>query len=347
MTKFLGSGLAALLMWLAGGSMAVAQNSGAPLVSENMTRLLSWFGGEWNNNEQVWQQKLDASDPKVLEKQPLNEHLHHIFAPVMAPQVGDHVFYVQQSRGDDLTKVFRQRLYRFTEDPVAEVIRLDIFGLPDELRYVNAHLTPQLLSELTLTDLKPMSGCEVNWRFDSQQQMFHASMPQDRCNFVSARSGKRIFVNDTLSLSEREIRINDQARDEAGQRVYGHPNNIPSRNRKVRYFDGWVWFKLAGPSAAADDKKTSFTAKYLLHSEGQRISVNHEDGSPSPYMLELAVLTYQNTRKPVLKFALLDRLTLKTLTYVWTNVDATAIGMNLNWFQAGLTQKPLRTSFGF
>jgi hypothetical protein len=314
---------------------------------QDLSRFLSWFGGEWNNNEQVWQQKIDAEDPKITAKVAATEHLHHIFTPVVAPKIGENLFYVQQSRGGELNKVFRQRVYRFSSDPAQGAIRLDIFTLNDEKRFVDAHRKPTLLAELTPPDLKPMPGCEVYWRFDAKEQAFNASMPADRCNFVSTRSGKRIFVNDTLRLTEQELLINDQAHDESGQRVFGNADNIPSRNRKVRYFEGWVWFKLAGPGAAEDDKKTNFTAKYLLHSEGQRMTVLYEDGTPSPYMLELAILTYQNTRKPVLKFTLLDRETHKSKTYVWANAQATTIGMNLGWFQAGVAQKSERPHFGF
>jgi hypothetical protein len=64
-------------------------------------------------------------------------------------------------------------------------------------------------------------------------------------------------------------------------------------------------------------------------------------------LIELATLTYQNTRKSVLKFTLLHRDTLKTLTYVWANADASTIGMNLGWFQAGVAQKADRIDFGF
>jgi len=316
-------------------------------VDQDLNRLLAWFGGEWNNNEQVWQQKIDAEDPKITTKVAPTDHLHHIFAPIVAPKFGENLFYVQQSRGDDLSKVFRQRIYRFTSDPTEGAIRLDIFTLSDEKRFVDAHRKPALFTELTPADLNPMPGCEVYWRFDAKEQAFSASMPADRCNFVSTRSGKRIFVNDTLRMTERELWINDQAKDDTGQRVFGNKDNTPSRNRKVRYFEGWLWFKLAGPGASADDKKTSFTAKYQLHSEGQRMTVLYEDGTPSPYMLELAILTYQNTRKPVLKMTLLDGQTRKTLTYVWANAQATTIGMNLGWFQAGAAQKLERAEFGF
>ena len=97
-----------------------------------------------------------------------------------------------------------------------------------------------------------------------------------------------------------------------------------------------------GPGAGADDRDTSFTAKYALHSEGQKVVLLRKDGSESPWQLELALLTYQNTRRPILKFALLDRASGKSIAYAWANTEANTVGMNLGWFQAGVTQRTER-----
>ena len=75
--------------------------------------------------------------------------------------------------------------------------------------------------------------------------------------------------------------------------------------------------------------------------------MRHEDGSATPYLLELSQLTYQNTRQPILKLALIDQASGKSVSYTWANTDATMIGMNLGWFQAGLTLKAERPQFGF
>ena len=335
------------LAWLcavAATAPAFAQPAG-PTQAENLARLTRWFAGEWNNNEQVWQQKIAAADAKVLVKEDPSEHVHHIFAPVPAPLVGAQVFYVQQAAADKLAKPYRQRLYRFTADEAEAAVKLEIFRFKDEGKYLDAQRRPESFSGLGLEQLQPTPGCEVWWRFDAARQAFAGTMKPGACSFVSPRSGQRVFISDTLELTEHNISINDQARDEAGNYVFGSKSNTPNKARKVRYFDGWVWFKLAGPQASADDKKTRFMSKIRLHSEGDRVPITLEDGSPSPYVLELAQLTYQNTRQPILKFALLDASTGKSLTYIWANTDATRIGMNLNWFQSGLSQRPENTHF--
>jgi hypothetical protein len=175
-------------------------------------------------------------------------------------------------------------------------------------------------------------------------------MKRDACSFVSSagpHAGKRLIINDTLKLTENTIFVNDQARDEAGNPVFGAKDNSASRNRKLRYFQGWVWIKHAGPTAAPEDRKASFSRGVFLHTEGRRVPVMYEDGSESPYLLELALLTYQNTKLPILKFTLIDKATNKSVVYTWANTDASLVGMNLGWFQAGFTQKTERVNFGF
>ena len=338
--------LAALLLAAALGLPAAAQSGGA----EDLARLEAWFGGEWNNNEQVWQEKLDLADLKVAAKPELHEHVHHLFAPVKVPQLGAHVFYVQQARvlaGGVLDKPYRQRLYRFSSDVAEGAVKLEIFRFKDEAAALNAQLKPEFFKQLTLEALVPTPGCEVWWRYQTADQAFTGTMKTDACRYVSPRTGQRVTLNNTLKLDAEQIWINDKARDDAGQRVFGNRDGIPSRNRKVRYFEGWVWIKHAGPQATADDKKTSFTRKMQLHSEGARAPVMFEDGTASPYDLELALLSYQNTRRPILKFALLDRATGKSVTYIWANTDATLVGMNLGWFQSGMTQKAERVNLGY
>ena len=99
----------------------------------------------------------------------------------------------------------------------------------------------------------------------------------------------------------------------------------------------------------AQKTDTTFSSRrdLRLHTEGQTIPILFDDGSESPYLLQLAQLTYQNTKTPILKLALIDKATNKSMTYIWANTDATRIGMNLGWFQAGLTQKKDAVNFGF
>ena len=317
-----GSALACVLalgLWAA--APAVAQTA----ATDDVQRLAAWLAGEWNNNEQVWQARLDAEEAKS-KPGPAIEHRHTVVAPVDERRLGSPVFFVQPSRGDELSQTAAPRLFRLSAGTAPGSVTMEVRALPDELRWTQSPRQPAQLASLVA--LAPDASaktpsCEITWRFDSVEQAFQGQVNAQRCSDASLAGAQPLRIG----ASEWQMGA--------------------LRSRKARYFEGWVWIKHAGPQAAAEDKRASFTKRVLLHTEGQRVPVLYEDGSASPYLLELAQLTYQNTRKPILKLALIDRATGKSVTYIWANTEATMIGMNLSWFQAGMTQKSERAGFGF
>lgn len=330
-------------------SSPAAQAKSPDKVTEGsrLPQFLNWFGGEWNNHEQVWLQKGDTAN--LVDAKPVDPiaHTHHIFAPVEAPKIGEHMFYIQQNMDADPAKIYRQRLYRISVDDVENAIKLEIFSYLDEKAFVNAHLKPEMFKDLELTGLKANPGCDVYWRYQEAEKEFIGTMKPGACNFFSQRSQKKIIISDTLKLSESEIWINDQARDEQGGYVFGSKTNTPVKNRKVRYYTGWAVLNRAGKDAKPEDKKYSNRRDLITHNEGAYLPVLWDDGTPSPYAVQLAQLTYQNTKTAILKLALVDAVTKKSVMYIWGNTDATRLGMNLTWFQVGLTQKPNRVQYGF
>ena len=105
--------------------------------------------------------------------------------------------------------------------------------------------------------------------------------------------------------------------------------------------------KKAGQDAAADDNEWHFRSDIVIHNEGQIVPLTKEDGSPTGYSIQLARLTYQNGRLPILKLGLIDDATGRTLNYTWTNIGASRAGFNQRWIQAGLTLKEGNTSIGY
>ena len=107
--------------------------------------------------------------------------------------------------------------------------------------------------------------------------------------------------------------------------------------RRVLHYTGWVALQRShlDPSAATDDY--IFVREARWHDEGFLLPVL--DGHrPTGYAIELARLTYQNTRTAVLKLGVVDTATGATLAYSWAEPGAGRIGINLRWIQAGLTR---------
>jgi hypothetical protein len=283
-------------------------------------QLAALMAGEWNNHEQVWQQKIDIADPKVTAKPALSEHLHQTVWPIKGSALGAQVLFVQPAAGGDTAALRAPYLLRVVPDTEGAV-RIETLRISDAAKWQNAHRRSEgatAAAALTAADLKADPACE--WRL----------LPAaDKSGWTGApRSGP---CGDARSMSLGTERWSQGA----------------INARKVRYYTGWLWFRNAGPGSSADDKDTSFTARFLVHNEGQKVPVLRKDGSETPWAVELAVLTYQNTRRPILKLALVDRATGKSVSYTWTDTDGRTIGINLGWFQTGLTMKAENVAFGF
>jgi hypothetical protein len=105
--------------------------------------------------------------------------------------------------------------------------------------------------------------------------------------------------------------------------------------RRVRWFEGWAAINGGGPQAKAGNQDWHFDRNLRLSSEGGRAVIHWRDGTPSGYTLELERSNYPERKLTVLQLNLIDDASGKTLTYAWTDPQATSIGMNLGWLQLG------------
>jgi hypothetical protein len=292
-------------------------------LESDMKLMLQWFAGEFDNFQQVWLEK----EQKV--EQP-HEHIHSIFAPIKLPFLGENVFYVKQYMDGNPQKIYRQRLYNFKTNPVEKAIQLDIYSFLVDSLYDDAHLKPEKLKNLSLAQLSTISGCAVYWR--KQNDKFMGYMKEKACNFVSKRSGKKIYITDSLQLSQTEIWIRDEAYDEDGKYVFGHRGKIHHKLKKCRMFKGWA--VIQKESGKADDYYVM--RDIILHDQGQKTQIIDKDGTKTNYWVELAQVVYQGGL-PVLKLAIYEEGKEKALAYTWTNIEAKRIGINMRSHQAGFT----------
>ena len=115
------------------------------------------------------------------------------------------------------------------------------------------------------------------------------------------------------------------------------PDGEAERARRVRHYRGWVALKRSHLDAEAADDDYVFVREVDWHDEGFLLPVL-DDGRPTGYAVELARLTYQNTRTSILKLGVIELATGDTLSYAWAEPGADRIGINLRWIQAGLTR---------
>jgi len=84
--------------------------------------MMDYFPGRYDNDLQVY---FDG-ELKTPEAE-RNGRIHSIFAPVSLPAFGPNIIYVEQYSDNDPSKIYRQRLYRFSADHKENAIRLEVF----------------------------------------------------------------------------------------------------------------------------------------------------------------------------------------------------------------------------
>jgi len=301
-----------------------------------------WFAAEFDNHEQHWQDNIDKEKNPDLQ---VHEHIHHVFAPLATPALEGETYFVKQYMDGDSNNVYRQRLYQFVRNEEKGAVQLNIYRFNDDKKYADSHLTPEKFQALTKDEIVTFPGCEVYWIWNGEY--FDGSMEYNACAIKSKRSGKMIYFNDTLRLTENEIWIADTAHDEDGKKIFGNKQGIPHKNRKVTYFTGWGGNRLGGKDAPKD-AKWGFAKGIMIHNEGQIVPlVDSKTGEKTGYSIQLAKLTYQNTTDPILKLGIIDNETGKTITYIWSDRENTKTGINLRWLQTGLKKKADNPHFGF
>jgi hypothetical protein len=105
-----------------------------------------------------------------------------------------------------------------------------------------------------------------------------------------------------------------------------------------REFAGWAAINGGGPQARATNNDWHMQDDLRLSIGGARVPLHWRDGVAAGYSLELVRASYPDRKLVVLQLNVIEDAGGKTLTYVWTDDKADAIGLNLGWLQVGLQQ---------
>ena len=151
----------------------------------------------------------------------------------------------------------------------------------------------------------------------------------------------------SLLLPSERLHIQDVARREDGTLVFGHPDGDPHMLRKLSWYSGWSVVRRGGPDHDRDAPEWQVHKGLHLHNEGDRIPLVDASGEAIPYAVELARLTRSGSNTHLLKLALIDTETDKSVAYAWTDPTAARIGINLGWAQIGLTREARTPHIGF
>ncbi len=309
--------------------LSIVSISAKNKLEDDMKLFNSWFEGRFDNFAQHYNDK----ENKVEHS---HEQIHSIFKKIDLPKIGKHTFFVQQYLDGDEAKVYRQRLYNFTVDKTEKALKLTIYNFDDEKKYRDSHLDSGKLNGLTIANLTTPIGCEVYWTLNKTRDKFTGYMKKDACKVVSKRSGKTIIITDDLFLTKDEIWINDQAKDEQGNYVFGNKAGVHAKLKRVRWFEGWTAILKNGetPMTNKDFSGDEYDGKVklLIHDQGGTVKLNDK------YSVQLAQLQHKSGLW-VMTLSVIEISSGRKVAYTWTNPEAEKLGINLRWLQSSFTLK--------
>lgn len=283
-----------------------ACQSSPPRTSDAPTAVVattSWFDGEYDNNEQVWQAG-SASMP----------HVRFELTPMAAAN-----WYAWRTQWKSDTHLAVTWLLRMDQSADGSVVLT-----PHRPLVAN----PGVGKGFDSRQWMALDACKLQGNIVGAKLV--AKADASACATVAPGVGVEAAL---LPLSiEREgewLRVRlyaDQARG----------TDARADARRVRWFSGWGAINGAGASATADSTDWHMNRSLRLGSEGGRVPLNWRDGKASGYSLELQRVAYQEGNTPVLKLSVIEDSSARAIVYAWANPEASRIGVNLGWVQVGL-----------
>ncbi len=292
--------------------------------AEVLEKFLGWMTGDFNNQEQVWQQDIDGAA--------LSPHLHTSFTRAQLTSSAAAVVRMEDFAGEFQGAFLGQRLLLFYEE--GDGLRMESY-LPRTQGRGDLYW-PQ--------DWRPLKGCGVRWVLEEGRFVGRLLNPS-RCQRAAAREQVWALAPQGASLGETVLNFYYERYDKRR----GIMQQYHSSSRKVRWFRGWIAVlrdHLDPDSVAPEDAADEwvFHCGLRTHNEGWRFPMVTKDGKDSGYEVQLARLTQQEAQIAVLVLKLFRQGEDKAFSYAWADVDAKRLGINLRWIQTGWTAEPGRNS---
>jgi hypothetical protein len=122
------------------------------------------------------------------------------------------------------------------------------------------------------------------------------------------------------------------------------PAVAPTASAALRTFVGWAAINGGGARARAANDDWHLQNDLRLRVGGGPVPLHWRDGALSGYSLELVRASYPERKLVVLQLNVIEDANGKSITYVWADDKADAIGLNLGWLQVGMQLEGPRPS---
>jgi hypothetical protein len=317
----LGYALTALMVLTLLPTVAPAQAPPPADLKAQLSLLLSWWSGHYDNHEQIVRQSGGGLSRPVLA--PVHR-LHSHYQRVSLPALGDNVLYLEEYRDNDPANIARIRFYRLSIDETQRAIRVKLYAPLDSNALRGAWREPERLTKITLEQLRAFRDqCDVLLHFVGNQ--FSGGMQPRACDVE-----KREWFEYQLAIGPNFHWVRDRRRHLRDDRVTWEM--APGSNYAWFEQTKARWFRCeVNHSANGDMTQTKPLTKIELHDQGGEADIAWPDGRTLTFTIHTRAFTSPSERVFPL-FRIHEKGQTVPIAYAYAVDDAERFGINLGWF---------------
>lgn len=279
----------------------------------DIAELHSLMTGRFDNNIQTLiERSNNAENP--------HERIHSVLVPVNIPELSEYVLYTEQYAQNDPEKIFRQRLYAFSNE--GKEIKMALYKIKDKDRFKQAYLNPSILEEIKVEDANHINGCDLY--FAKEDNTYIGKTRENECSIKLPHLNKPMNVSTTIHVSPKELWIYDEAFTADGKMIWGREDKVPHKLNQARSYKCTSLLKKEDGSGYIRSKSDN------MHDQGAKFYINEGERK---FSIDLSQVIYGNSLE-LIKLGLHKGDEIPTMFYIWSDPDSKRIGFNMGWVQA-------------
>ena len=173
--------------------------------STDIATLARWMAADFSNQEQAF------------ENPPFYAHIRVCIRPLPLELFSGVSLFLEQAYDFMLNQPYRMRVMKLI--PAENHIAIEHYTVKEEEKFYGASREPERLKELSLDQLKKMSGCNmiVEWTGNSFKGRVE---PGKGC--IVVRDGKNTYLDNEFEIDAKEFFSLDRGRDlDTDERLWG------------------------------------------------------------------------------------------------------------------------------
>ena len=304
--------------------MGVPQLTFAADAKDQFTRdikiLTNWFEGEFDNSEQLWYENFEAANvPMELRA----ERIHTTHVRLDMPDVGEHVFYVEEYIDHDPSNIIRQRFVIFESDLDEHAIRMKQGFIKEGAKFYGV----KNLDKIKFRNVSFLDGCDVFWHRRANQ--YEGQMKTKACVFGKGDL-RRYSVHDMTLSDDKYLRTDSTYLVSDDSFHKGNNPNRPYEMRKANRFECEVSFRPEDPKLSFEEfrAQTQEVKGLSIHSEGGTFSVKREsDGAEFTYLMREKEYPFYAERPEFIYFSIKEEGANRSSAFTVNDIDSRRLGV--------------------